>query len=104
MSQTSTSIRSMGFFLNGGWSTHGSEAVVTAPYDGSVLAVLSEAQRSDVEVAIESAAQSFAVTRKISSQQRASILREIVQAITDRREEFARVICQEAAKPIKTAR
>ena len=90
--------------MNGGWSTHGRESVVTAPYDHSVLAVLSEAERSDAEVAVESAVQAFAATRRMSSQQRASILREIAQALTNRREEFARTICQEAAKPIKTAR
>jgi len=104
MSQSSSTIRSMGYFLNGGWSTHGRESVVTAPYDHSVLAVLSEAERSDAEVAVESAVQAFAATRRMSSQQRASILREIAQALTNRREEFARTICQEAAKPIKTAR
>ena len=104
MSQTTSTIRSMGFFLNGGWSTHGRESVVKAPYDGSVLAVLSEAERNDVEVAMQSAVQAFAVTRRMSSQQRAGILREIADTISDRREEFARTICQEAAKPIKTAR
>ena len=44
MSHTSSSIRSMGYFVNGGWSTHGSESVVKSPYDNSVLAVLSEAR------------------------------------------------------------
>jgi acyl-CoA reductase-like NAD-dependent aldehyde dehydrogenase len=104
MSQSSSSIRSMGYFLNGGWSTHGRESVVTAPYDHSILAVLSEAERSDAEVAIESAVQAFATTRRMSSHQRASVLHEITQALINRREEFARTICQEAAKPIKTAR
>ncbi len=104
MSQTSSNIRSMGYFMNGGWSTHGSESVVKSPYDNSVLAVLSEAQRDDVELAIQSAVQAFPVTRKLTSQQRAAILREIAEAIHDRRDEFARTICQEAAKPIKTAR
>ncbi len=94
----------MGYFLNGGWSTHGREMVISAPYDHSILAVLSEAERDDAEVAIESAVQAFAATRRMSSHQRAGILREIAQAITNRREEFARTICQEAAKPIKTAR
>src|SRR4051812_28760804 len=104
MSQTTSTIRSMGFFLNGSWSTHGSEAVVKSPFDQSVIAVASEADRNDVEVAMEAAMQSFSITRRMSSQQRASILREIADAITQRREEFARTICQEAAKPIKTAR
>jgi len=104
MSQTTATIRSFGFFLNGNWSSHGSEAVVKSPFDGSVLAVVSEAGGDDIETAIESAVQAFAVTRHMSSQQRASILRQIADAITDRREEFARTICQEAAKPIRTAR
>jgi acyl-CoA reductase-like NAD-dependent aldehyde dehydrogenase len=94
----------MGFFMNGNWSTHGSESVVSSPYDNSIVAVISEAERGDVEVAIESAVQALSVTRRLSSHQRASILREITQGIIDRRDEFARTICQEAAKPIKTAR
>ena len=104
MGQTTSSIRSMGFFLNGNWSTHGRESVVSSPYDNSVIAVVSEAERSDVEVAIESAVQAVAVTRRLSSAQRASILHEIAKGITDRKDEFARTICAEAAKPIKTAR
>jgi acyl-CoA reductase-like NAD-dependent aldehyde dehydrogenase len=104
MSQTTSTIRSFGFFLNGNWNTHGREAVVTSPYDHSVLAVISEAGSDDVEVAIESAVQAFAVTRKMTSQQRADVLHKIVEGITARREEFARTICQEAGKPIRTAR
>jgi len=103
MSQTTSTIRSFGFFLNGNWNTHGREAVVTSPYDHSVLAVISEAGSDDVEVAIESAVQAFAVTRKMTSQQRADVLHKIVEGITSRREEFARTICQEAGKPIRTA-
>lgn len=104
MSQTTSSIRSMGFFLNGNWSSHGRESVVSSPFDHSVVAVVSEAEHADVEVAIESAVQAFEVTRRMSSHQRASILHEIAQGIIDRRDEFARTICREAAKPIKTAR
>jgi len=104
MSQTATPTRSFGFFLNGNWSTRGREAVVTSPYDRSVLAVVSEAEREDVEVAIESAVRAFEVTRKMTSHQRASVLHKIADGIAARREEFARTICQEAGKPIKTAR
>ena len=104
MSQTVTPTRSFGFFLNGNWSTHGREVVVTSPYDHSVIAVVSEAERDDVEVAIESAVRAFEVTRKMTSHQRASALRKVADGITTRREEFARTICQEAGKPIKTSR
>ena len=104
MSQTTSTIRSYGFFVNGNWVAHGRESVITSPYDHSVLGVVSEASRDDIENAIESAVQAFAVTRKISSYQRASVLRKIVDGIVARRDEFARTMCQEAAKPIKTAR
>jgi acyl-CoA reductase-like NAD-dependent aldehyde dehydrogenase len=104
MSQTTSTIRSFGFFLNGNWSTHGREAVINSPYDHSVLGVITEAGRDDVETAIESAVQAFAVTRRMSSYQRANVLHKIVGGITTRKEEFAKMICQEAAKPIKTAR
>jgi len=101
---TAIPTRSFGFFLNGNWMTHGREVVVTAPYDRSVVAVVYEADRDDVEVAIESAVRAFAITRKMPSYQRAAILRKITDGITARREEFARTICQEAGKPIRTAR
>jgi acyl-CoA reductase-like NAD-dependent aldehyde dehydrogenase len=104
MGQTITPTRSFGFFLNGAWSTHGREVVVTSPYDRSVIAVVSEAGRDDVEVAIESAVRAFEVTRKLTSHQRASALRKVADGILARREEFARTICQEAGKPIRTAR
>ena len=104
MSHTATPTRSFGFFLNGNWHTHGREVVVTSPYDRSVLAVVSEAERDDVETAIESAVQAFVVTRKMTSHQRASALRKVADGIITRREEFARTICQEAGKPIKTSR
>ena len=104
MSQTSATVRSFGFFSNGSWSTHGSEGVVTSPYDHNVIAVISEAGPDDVESAIEGAGQAFAITRRMSSRERSNILHEIAEAIIGRREEFARTICQEAAKPIKTAR
>jgi acyl-CoA reductase-like NAD-dependent aldehyde dehydrogenase len=101
---TATPTRSFGFFLNGDWKTHGREGLVASPYDHSVVAVISEAGRDDVELAIQSAVLAFAITRKMSSYQRASTLRKIAEGIVARREEFARTICQEAGKPIKTAR
>ena len=104
MSQTSATIRSFGFFSNGSWSTHGREGVVNSPYDHNVVAVVGEAGRDDVESAIQGAVQAFAITRHMSSQQRSAILREIAKAVEGQREEFARTICQEAAKPIRTAR
>jgi acyl-CoA reductase-like NAD-dependent aldehyde dehydrogenase len=101
---TSIPTRTIGYYLNGDWTTHGREYVITSPFDRSVVAVVYEATRDDVEAAIEAAVHAFAATRKITSHKRASALRKIAEGIRQRREEFARTICQEAAKPIKTAR
>src|SRR5215831_14836053 len=101
---TSIPTRSFGFYLNGDMRSHGREFVVTSPYDRSPVAVVYEATREDIEIAIQSALDAFAVTRKMSSYQRSSTLRKIATGIRDRREEFARNICHEAGKPIKTAR
>ena len=101
---TAIPTRSFGFYLNGNWVTHGRDVVVTSPYDHSVVAVVYEADRDHVEAAIESAARAFSTTRRLTSYQRARILQKITDGIDARREEFARTICQEAGKPIKTAR
>ena len=101
---TAVPARNFGFFLNGDWIRHGRDVVVTSPYDRSVVSVVCEANRNDVEVAIESAVRAFAITRRLPSYQRAAILRKITDGLTARREEFARTICQEAGKPIKAAR
>jgi acyl-CoA reductase-like NAD-dependent aldehyde dehydrogenase len=101
---TSIPTRSFGYYLDGNWKTSGREAVVTSPYDHSVVAVVYEASRDDVETAIQSAVQAFSITRKMTSYQRATVLRKSAEGIRHRREEFARTIGQEAGKPIKTAR
>ena len=101
---TSAPTRTFGFFLNGAWHSHGREVVITSPFDHSIVAVVCEAARDDVETAIHSAVESFYITRKMTSHQRTSILRKIAAGIHQRREEFARTICQEAGKPIKVAR
>ncbi len=101
---TSAPTRSFGFYLNGNWHVHGRESVITSPFDRTVVAVVSEATSDDVETAILSAVEAFAVTRKLSSHKRASVLSKIATGIRIRHEEFARTICQEAGKPIKVAR
>ncbi len=101
---TSAPTRSFGYFLNNNWSSHGREDVITSPYNHSILAVVVEAEGGAIETAISSAVEAFSATRRLTSQQRAAILTTIANGITARRDEFARTICQEAAKPIKTAR
>jgi acyl-CoA reductase-like NAD-dependent aldehyde dehydrogenase len=105
MSQiTTTPIPNFGFFADGSTHSSGDEVVITSVWDGSAIAVVEQALRDDALAAVESAARAFVVTRKLSSFQRAAILRKIARDIALRKEDFARTICREAGKPIKTAR
>ena len=101
---TAAPTRTYGYFLDGNWISSGREAVVKSPYNRSVVAIVYEADKDAVGQAISSAVRSFRTTRKMSSYQRASILHKIADGIKAQREQFARTICLEAGKPIKTAR
>ena len=105
MSQTTTTpVPTYGFFADGKSHNSGHEVVITSVWDRSVIAVVEEATRDDALQAIDSAVRAFAVTRKLSSFQRANVLRKIARGIAARKEDFSRTICREAGKPIKTAR
>ena len=101
---TATPIRTLGYFLEGNWISHGREVLVKSPYDQSAVAIVYEAERDAVEQAMAAAVRAFRVTRKMSSYQRASILHKVADGIKSQREQFARTVCREAGKPIKTAR
>lgn len=105
MSQTThTPVPTYGFFADGKSHNSGDEVVIISVWDRSVIAVVDQALQDDALTAIESAVRAFQVTRKLSSHQRATILRKIARGISARKEDFARTICREAGKPIKTAR
>src|SRR5215469_13414600 len=53
---------------------------------------------------IAAAVQTFEQTRKMASYERKRILGRVSEAIADRHEELAQIMCQEAGKPIKAAR
>ena len=77
---------------------------VRSPHDGSVVGRVIRPTREHVERSIAAAAAAFEVTRKMPSCERQAVLRRVTQAVSERREEFAQMICAEAGKPIKTAR
>lgn len=105
MSQTTTTpVPTYGFFIDGKWKNSGNDLVVQSVWDRSVVAVVEQATKDDALEAIDAAVRVFPTTRKLSSFQRAGILRKIARGIASRREDFARTICKEAGKPIKTAR
>ncbi len=95
---------SKGYFVNGEWVTKGRVVEIRSPYDHAVVSRVFEAEKSELEKAIEAAMQAFESTRRLSSYERQRVLQRIAVGVSELREEFARTIALEAGKPIKTAR
>jgi acyl-CoA reductase-like NAD-dependent aldehyde dehydrogenase len=96
--------RSSGFFLDGKWIEDGDVIDIRSPYDGSVIASIFQGQRRHAEAAIAAAVKGFGTTRRLPAFERQRVLRRIAQGITERKTEFAKILAQEAGKPIKAAR
>ena len=101
---TASPAKTFGFLLDGKWLTEGAPMDVLAPFDGSVAGHTFRATPAHLETAIRAAVRAFEVTRKMPAYERQRVLRSVAQGITERREEFARVMAVEAGKPLKAAR
>jgi acyl-CoA reductase-like NAD-dependent aldehyde dehydrogenase len=91
-------------FLNGQPLTTKASAAIHAPYQSGLLANVSQAGPAEVEQAIAGAVRSFGDLRRRPAYRRAETCSALLAALQPRREEFARVIAQEAGKPIRSAR
>ena len=72
--------------------------------DGGVLAAVAYAQAAAIEQALAAMRDVMPMMRKMSAIQRRNACEAVHTALLKRAEEFARLIAQEAGKPIKTAR
>ena len=101
---TVTPVTTQGFLVDGKWMEEGDLVEVRAPYDGSVIARVFQGRREHAEAAIAAAVKAFGTTRRLPAFERQRVLRRVAENITERKEEFARTLAQEAGKPIKAAR
>jgi acyl-CoA reductase-like NAD-dependent aldehyde dehydrogenase len=101
---TITPVATHGFFLDGKWLEEGDIVEVRAPYDGALVGRVHQGRREHAEAAIAAAVKAFGTTKRLPAFERQRVLRQIANGIQERKEEFARVLAQEAGKPIKTAR
>jgi len=76
---------------------------VRSPYDGSVIGEIPEMSPADVDRAVAVAKHALH-HNPLPLWKRAEILDKAAARLTERREEFARIVAREAAKPIRTAR
>lgn len=75
-----------------------------SPYSGEQLAEVSSADAIHVQEAIVAADRAFLQWKETPAYQRAEILEKVVVLLKEQKEQCARIIAKEAAKPIKTAR
>jgi acyl-CoA reductase-like NAD-dependent aldehyde dehydrogenase len=101
---TATPVSTLGFFVDGKWIEEGDPVEIRAPYDGAVIASVFQGRREHAEAAIAAAVKAFGTTRRLPAFERQRVLRRVSENITERKQEFARTMAQEAGKPIKAAR
>lgn len=90
--------------IGGQWRVTETRFDVRAPYNNELLANVSSASRSDVEEAIAVASSASVEMRALPRYEVAESLRRLADTIKDRREDFARSISFESAKPISASR
>lgn len=94
----------VGLLIGGEWvETTAERLEVRNPYNGALLAEVPQAGEVEVERALASAQEAFATYRKSPAHQRAALLRRVAALLAERKEEFARTIALEAAKPWRYA-
>lgn len=84
------------------WSSGKRVLSVRCPFDGSLVGVVGECDAHDVSRAVASAR--TALKRGLPTWRRAEILDRAAEGLSRHRERFAMLICEESAKPIRTAR
>src|SRR6202522_1449239 len=99
-----TPVATHGFLLDGKWIEDGEPVEIRAPYDGSVVGRVFQGRHQHAEAAIAAAVKAFGTTRRLPAFERQRVLRRVAESITQRKEEFAHTLAQEAGKPIKAAR
>jgi acyl-CoA reductase-like NAD-dependent aldehyde dehydrogenase len=103
-SLSEVAVTTRGFLVGGKWLEEGTPYEVRSPYDRSIIGRTWTATREHANQAIAASVAAFGTTRRLPAFERQRVLRAVAQGIAGRREEFARMICLESGKPIKSAR
>lgn len=101
---TVADVATHGFLVDGKWMEEGDLIEVKSPFDGGIIGRVCQGRRQHAEMAIAAAVKAFGTTRRLPAFERQRVLRRVAEGIAQRKEEFARTLCQEAGKPIKAAR
>jgi acyl-CoA reductase-like NAD-dependent aldehyde dehydrogenase len=91
-----------GLFLAGRWVETDEWDDVRSPYSGEVVGRVARGGAEHVRAAVDAAER--ALRSPLPAHERAAILDRVAQALRDRHEDFAQLMCAEAGKPIRSAR
>lgn len=91
-------------WINGSFEPGREYRELRSPYNQEKLADVAAAGSEEIEAAIASAEKASKMMAGLPAHKRAEILENAVQILKEEKEECARIISQEAAKPLKAAR
>jgi glyceraldehyde-3-phosphate dehydrogenase (NADP+) len=101
---TVTDVRTYPFLLAGEFRTGTGAWDIRSPYSGEMIGRASLASRADVTAAIDAAVAAAPEAAALPSHARAAVLDRIAAGVAERREELARLLAEEAGKPVSAAR
>ena len=91
-------------YINGEWRKTASDLPVLNPATEEEIGRLPHADKSDLDDALESAANGFKVWRKAAPAERANVLYQAAALMRERQEDIATAITAEHGKPLNQAR
>src|SRR5512146_2410288 len=101
---TVTDVRTYPFLLAGEFRTGTGAWEIRSPYSGEMIGRASLASRADVTAAIDAAVAAAPAAAAMPSHARAAVLDHVAAGVAERREELARLLAEEAGKPVSAAR
>lgn len=90
-------------YINGQWQETKDYAELFSPYSNEKIGEIPKASVSDVEAAIEAASDAQEAMEALTAYERAAILEQLVALFIEHKEQAAKIIAQESAKPLKFA-
>ncbi|MFD1738363.1 aldehyde dehydrogenase family protein [Bacillus salitolerans] len=90
-------------WIHGEWKETTDYRKHYSPFSNELIAEVATANIEEVNLAIETASDALKEMKKLSAHERSSILYKVAELLRGRKDEFARLITSESAKPITTA-
>jgi len=91
-------------YIDGQWKEASQYKELRSPYSGELIAEVAQATEQDADEAIQAAQAAAKKMAQTPAHERAAILDRVANLLEQRKEEMAKILAHEAAKPIKTAR